>query len=605
MLKKTKNKITSKKRIPFASAIRREASGSGFQTAGDVNIKKRAISKISKVAKPSKKPMEKKAAEELFWADQLADDVIALAKKQGCAANCAGGASPSGSKHIGNLFDAMKPWIVYRAIKKRFPAKFIHYYNDLDPLRTIPTKIADLDANWVETKKFEKEFVKYLGQPYITVPDPLGCHNSWAEHFEQVWADGMFAAGINEAETELVHISRFYKEGKFDHYIEIILKNIEKARSIIKKFQKTIDANYIPFHAICQNCGKITTRAVNFDLANKTITYECSGRSLAGKYTIEGCGHRGTAGFRDGKLPWRFEWPGQWGIMKVMFEAFGKEHAEGSWPSGKVIAKSLYRFEPPVPHVYEFILINGEKMASRRGNVFIAQEILDIVEPEIFMYFYTKRSLKQRNLDLKNIYHLVDEFEKTERIYFGLESEPNEKERATVARMYETAMPEIPEKPPIRVPYQFAAVVAQTTAGIDHAINVLRETGHVSSKLTEEDKEIIAERLNLAKNWVERFAPEKRIVVHEHIPDNIKKKFTEVQKQSLRDVAMFIRDKPTMTEDELHNKFYEIIKYHKMKSADFFTAAYLALIGKPSGPKLAQFIIAIGEPKVRKILEQI
>ena len=68
---------------------------------------------------------------------------------------------------------------------------------------------------------------------------------------------------------------------------------------------------------------------------------------------------------------------------------------------------------------------------------------------------------------------------------------------------------------------------------------------------------------------------------------------------------MFIGDKPTMNEEELNNKFYEIIKYHKMKPSDFFQGAYLVLLGKTSGPKLAQFVIAVGEPKVRRILEQI
>lgn len=545
--------------------------------------------------------------DDLFWADQLAEEVIKLAKKQSYpTANCAGGASPSGTKHIGNLFDATKPWIVYKALQKRkFPSRFIHYYNDVDPLRTIPTRIADLDANWIDSKKFGKDFLKYLGQPYTTVPDPLGCHDSWAEHFERVWENGMFATGIEQGETQIVHIGNLYKEGKFDPYIEKILKNITKTREIIRRFQKTIPDNYIPFHALCQNCGKITTHAVDFDLGNKTITYECRGRTLAGKYTIEGCGHRGTVSFREGKLPWRFEWPAQWAIMKESFEAFGKEHFEGSWQSGRVIARDLYDFEPPVAHVYEFILINGEKMASRRGNVFIAQEILEVIEPEIFMYFYTKRSLKQRNLDLNHIYHLVDEFEKAERIYFGLEQEPNEKERATIMRMYETSMRRIPMNPPIRIPYRFAAVVAQTTLNFDHALSVLQTTGHIRGKLSEEDREIINQRLNLARNWVERFSPKNKITLHEHLSPETKRKLSDVQKQALRDVAMFIGDKPTMNEEELNNKFYEIIKYHKMKPSDFFQGAYLVLLGKTSGPKLAQFVIAVGEPKVRRILEQI
>ena len=85
---------------------------------------------------------------------------------------------------------------------------------------------------------------------------------------------------------------------------------------------------------------------------------------LAGKYKIKGCGHKGEVSFRDGKLPWRFEWPANWGIFNTTFEPFGKEHAEGSWPSGQAIAREIYGFEPPIPHIYEFLLLNGEKMSA-------------------------------------------------------------------------------------------------------------------------------------------------------------------------------------------------------------------------------------------------
>jgi lysyl-tRNA synthetase class 1 len=88
-----------------------------------------------------------------------------------------------------------------------------------------------------------------------------------------------------------------------------------------------------------------------------------------GDETIEGCGHEGTATFREGKLPWRFEWPAQWQILGVDFEPFGKDHAEGSWPSGKDIARNVLGIEPPVPMVYEWFTLNGEALSSSAGNI--------------------------------------------------------------------------------------------------------------------------------------------------------------------------------------------------------------------------------------------
>ncbi|MBI5061686.1 MAG: lysine--tRNA ligase [Candidatus Aenigmarchaeota archaeon] len=538
-----------------------------------------------------------------FWADQLAEEAVKKAGAGTVTCKCA--ASPSGAKHIGNLFDIMKSYNVYKSVlKKGHPARFIFTSDDRDPLRTIPPRLPTLDAKWVPTERFEKRLSEYLGHPYTDIPDPFECCQSWAEHFTKVWLDGIYTL-IPEKEIHAFSNTELYEKGDFDPYIEIIFKNIKKARKIISKFQKSVTFDYIPFHAICERCGKITTKVVGFDIDKKAVSYICSGRELAGKYKIEGCGHRGETSWHNGKLAWRFETPAQMALFHVTVEPFGKEHAEGTVRSSKVILKDLFEIDPPLFPIYEFLLVGGKKMSAREGNVYLTQEILDIIEPEVFAYFYTKRSLKQRDLDLKNIYHLVDEFDKAERIFFGAEKLDNEKEKMNIIRMYETAIQEIPKELPVRIPYKFAAVVAQTTAHLEHAIKVLTATSHVKRKLSGEDMDVIRQRLNLAKNWVVKFSPENMIKINEKIPESIAKKLTDVQKQALRDLVIFINDKPTMDEEELTNKFYEIINYHNMKSADFFSAAYQVLIDKKSGPKLAQFIIAIGELKVKKLLEQI
>jgi len=548
---------------------------------------------------------ESGSRENLFWADQLSGQLIDRAKQEDCAVTCKAAASPSGGKHIGNLFDVMKSFIVYKAVKrKKFPVRFVFTNDDADPLRTIPVKLPTLDAKWVQTEgDIANQMSRYLGHPYWKVPDPFGCCYSWSEHFNRIWIDGIYASGIMENEIEIFENHTLYGEGRFDPYIEAVFRKLEKSREIISRFQEHIKPDYIPFHAICENCNKITTTVTGFSIENKTVQYVCSGRKLAGKYTIYGCNRKGETNWKNGKLSWRFEWPASWGIFKVTFEPFGKEHAEGSWPSGRIIAKEIYGFEPPLPHVYEFLLLNGEKMAARRGNVYIAQEILQILEPEIFMYFYTKRSLKQRNLDLKNIHLLVNDFEHAERVYFGADKETNEHMRTNLIRMYESAMPEIPKKLPVRIDYQFAALVSQITHNLDAAIKILIKTGHLKSHPNADEKDQLAKRLNLAKNWVDLFAPENKIQMAQKIPEEIKRTLTEKQIHALLDIAKILQKE--VSTEELYNSFFEIIKERNITSKELFSAAYMVLINKENGPRLAPFIIALGQDRVRILFEQL
>jgi len=549
------------------------------------------------------KPVERQKVETIFWADQIAEEAIARVGNEPVICKCA--ASPSGAKHIGNLFDVMKAYIIYKAVvKKGHPAQFVFTNDDKDPLRTIPMKLPSLEGELVDATKFNEEFIKYAGHPYHTIPDPFGCCHSWAEHFTKVWLDGIYAL-IPEKELKVFSNEIMYGEGKFDPYIETIFRNIEKAREIISRFQSHITGDYIPFHVVCENCGKITTTVTGFDLDKKTVTYTCTGRELAGKYVIQGCGHIGETAWKNGKLAWRFETSSQMAMLKVTVEPFGKEHAEGTVPSATAITKELFHIEPPIFPIYEFLLINGEKMSARRGNVYIVQDMLDIIEPEILMYFYTKRSLKQRDLNLKSIYQLVDDFERVERIYWGIDQEQNEHDKINAVREYESAMPAIPKHMPLRIEYQFAAMVSQLAPDTEQALKMLKSSGHIKpdQHLGPEEIAQIARRLTLARKWVHRHAPEMAVKINDDLPKEISLALTAQQKLALQSLAETLAKETDQA--KLYNSFYDISKQHNLPTKDFFRAAYQVLINKTSGPRLAPFILALGRQRVRAILGQI
>ena len=114
------------------------------------------------------------------------------------------------------------------------------------------------------------------------------------------------------------------------------------------------------------------------------------------------------------------EWAARWSLFKVTCEPFGKEHATvgGSYDTSKIISKKIFDWEPPEPVVYEFFTLNGEKISSSKGNVITLADWLMIAEPETLKYFMYKRLQKQRDIDLKRIPNLADEYDEVEREFY-------------------------------------------------------------------------------------------------------------------------------------------------------------------------------------------
>ena len=303
----------------------------------------------------------------------------------------------------------------------------------------------------------------------------------------------------------------------------------------------------------------------------------------------------------------------------------GKDHWEGSWKSGEVIAREIFEIEPPIPYVYEFFLVDGVKMSASVGNVIIVQDILKVIEPEIFLYFYTKRPGKQRDFSMKEIFRLADEFGDVEKKFFSKEK-IEEHERANIERSYFMSVEKVPKSLPARIPYTFASMVAQIVPReksfgfsraskseisiaqekmLEKALALLKSTGHISGKISESDKKIILQRLERAKFWAENYAPpEYKIKLLDAPSAEIVSRLSTGQKLALHDLEKDLLKK-TFTEKELYGRAMEIAKARGLEAKEFFSAAYLVLLGREQGPRLAQFILAVGQEEVAKRIEGI
>ncbi|MEK6954790.1 MAG: lysine--tRNA ligase [Candidatus Micrarchaeota archaeon] len=517
----------------------------------------------------------------MHWADQLAEKIIERSQKEGVIANVKCQQTPSGAKHIGNLNDVARAYFPYKSVlEKGHKATFVHTTDDRDPLKDIPLKLPDLEGKWHYTKDLP-DLTPHLGKPLFTVPDPFGCCKSWSVHFTKVWMDGVNLLGMH---PELHSVDALYREGKFEPYIKTIFEKREIAGKLIASFQATKSQDYIPFDAICQNCG-VLANVDSFNVNAHTVHYVCGGKAIKKKMS-EGCGFEGETDWKNGKLQWRFEWPALWGIFHTTYEPFGKDHFEGSWKSGIEIMKQIYNVEPPIPFVYEFFLVNGQKMSASKGNVYVVQDMLKIMEPEAFLFYYVKRPEKQRDLELSRIWALLDEFDAAERVYFGKEQERTENREENTIRMYEMAVGKKPVEYARRISYSFGAYIIQLF-NEDQCISILRRLSHVES---DAEISLAKMRLALARNWINLYAPDdaKVHILNEGEANDKHASLAAPLRDALREFGDYF-DKEGNS-DKQQGQINAICQKNGISVQDFFKAAYLVFIGRERGPKLLPFL---------------
>ena len=216
----------------------------------------------------------------------------------------------------------------------------------------------------------------------------------------------------------------------------------------------------------------------------------------------------------------------------------------------------------------------------------------EIYEPEIVRNFYTAKINKAFaipfDMDIFNVYNYYD---RDERVYWGMEEAENDKEKENAVRNYELS--QIGEVKKRAQPlFGFCVDIVQITDDLDRAIEVLQKTGHVPEKLSNDDKERIALRLKLSKNWVEKYAPSNvKLNVLEKMPD------VELSNEQ-REVLHRIAD--VLDEKELETKIVGIAKEIDLPTKKAFEAAYLVLLGKKSGPRLAPFLQTLDKKFVKQ-----
>lgn len=455
------------------------------------------------------------------------------------------GISPSGNIH--NLREVLVAEAVARALKERgAQVRFIFHADTIDPLRKIAPGIP-------------QEFERYMGRSLSHIPDPEGCHASYADHFLVPFEEALREM---EMDVEVLRSHELYESGVYTEVTREALEHTDELRRILAEVSgRELPETWSPYLPRAES-GDLTGNRVLEHLPdeNKVLFADREGNEGVADYSKGG-----------GKLGWRTELAARWKALGVTFEPFGKDHTSrgGSTDTADRMSREVFRYPPPGRYEYEWISIKGQgAMSSSKGIVLLPKDLLRIMPPGALRKMMLGRDpARALELDLEGGFpRFMDEY------------------RAET------------EKNP--VPFTHLVTVAQTVGkDTGAAAEMLRRGGYEEAA---EDPEKLERDLYYARNWAAEWAPESmRLKLLE--PDEAKEAaagLDEEQREYLRALSGALE--PGMSGDEVQDLLYSTAVGRGLKPKKAFAAVYTVLLGKKSGPKAGPFVAGLPFEEVRR-----
>jgi len=454
------------------------------------------------------------------------------------------GISPSGNIHVGNLREVLVAEAVANALKARGErVRFVFHADTIDPLRKIAPGVPG-------------SFKEYIGHSLARVPDPEGCHASYADHYLAPFEEALESMGVD---VEILRSHELYESGFYVRVTKEAIEHTDELRNILQEVSgREMPAHWSPYLPRMAS-GRLGGRVLEHVPGESKVVYvDEDGWEDASDY-----------GRGEGKLGWRVELAARWKALCATFEPFGKDHTSrgGSTDTADRMATEVFRYPVPGRYEYEWIQIRGRgAMSSSKGIVLLPRDMLELMPPGALRRMVLGRD-PARALDLD----LAEGF----------------------LRFMDEYRAETEVQP---VPFAHLVTVAQTVPGdVERAAGMLRRGGYEEAA---EDTEKLRRDLTYARNWAERWAPEThRLGISEELPPEAAS-LDEKQREYLGVIAGKIEE--GMDGDAVQDLLYGTAVGMSLKPKAAFGAVYTVLLGKKSGPKAGPFVASLDTGFVRE-----
>jgi lysyl-tRNA synthetase class 1 len=438
-----------------------------------------------------------------------------------------------------------------------------------------------------------------LRRSVADVPDPYGCHDSYASHFIAAFEESLAPLAI---EPEFIRQSRRYRAGHYARGIRRALEARDAIRAILDRHRtEPLPDDWLPLAGFCEACGR------------DEIDFRWPGEWIV-EYTCRSCGHAGRVDLREGgdvKLPWRVDWPMRWAEERVVFEPGGKDHssAGGSFDTAKEIVAAVYDGAPPQYVAYDFVRVKGRggKISSSSGDVVTVADCLEVYEPEMLRWIFAGQrpgSEFQISFDA-DVIKLYEDFDRARRLAHEAEDGGKaDKKRRIARRTLELASLdghriEPGSAPPVVPPFRGLSVVVQAYDGdLDRAVEHYVARGEIAS---DAERALCRQRAACCWRWVKAYAPEE---FRYHVrKDAVVRTVDADHRVVLERLVALLRASPDISEDDLVPHMKTLCDDTALTLKTFCPLAYDLLIDRDHGPKLTTLLTTIGGERALPLLE--
>ncbi len=516
----------------------------------------------------------------MFWADELARRLPA---DRAHVVNDS--KTPSGMVPISGLRGPIVHDAVFRALR------------DAGAEVTYRFGIDAMDPMDSQSMRSDEALAPHMGKPLFRIPAPEGGVPSFADLHANRFLATFADLGIH---PDFYRTDELYRQGKFDRSIDLVLRNAETVREILKRVANVDHgAGYYAVNVICESCGRVgTTKVTGYD--GREVTYECRPDLVT---WAAGCGNRGTVSPFGGnaKLPYVEEWCAKWDLFAVTIEGCGKDLATagGARDRSEALYRAIWKKEPPVNLPYEFITVAGRKMSTSHAALWrdlgaAAHEIVDLLTGEIVRFLMLRpRPNTHIEFDpsgdrIPKLFYEYDEAGK------AFEADPS----SDPGRAY--ALSQLSTQAPsgFRVRFSLLANWLQIPS-IDPERSAAELVGR---DLSDWERAELARRIRVVRVWLERWAPEEaKFSVTAKVPPTASA-LTSQQRELLRRVGAAMAN--GISAEDLETRLYALGKELGLSSKEAFAAVYLAFIGKDYGPRAAWLLVSLPRDFARRRLEE-
>ena len=299
------------------------------------------------------------------------------------------GYGPSGLPHIGTFQEVLRTTLVRRAyelVSGGAPTRLIAFSDDMDGLRKVPDNIPNAEM-----------MAANLGKPLSRIPDPFGCHESFAHHNNTMLRDFLDRYGFD---YEFVAASDRYNSGVFDGALVRVLEAFDAIMDImLPTLRAERQKTYSPILPISPRSGNVLQVPIEVvDAANGMIRFEDEGETI--EQTVFG----GQA-----KCQWKVDWAMRWYALGVDYEMCGKDLTDSVTQSGRILRALGGRM--PENMIYELFLDeNGEKISKSKGNGLTIDEWLTYGTEESLGFYLFREPKSAKSLHIGVIPRAVDDY---------------------------------------------------------------------------------------------------------------------------------------------------------------------------------------------------